>query len=154
LKEHGYQGIRSGDLVIHAMDGFAGAIGVSDSDGKSSPVYSAYTPEDPGEVYMPFYGLLCREMALTGFINSFAKGIRERSTEFRHKEFAPLEIIVPPFEEQQAIATYLDEKTSKIDQIVEAIAEQVRLLKELRKTLINDVVTGKIRVTEMEGGAA
>ena len=34
LKEIGYQGIRKGDLVIHAMDAFAGAIGVSDSDGK------------------------------------------------------------------------------------------------------------------------
>ena len=32
LQEIGYQGIRSGDLVIHAMDAFAGAIGVSDSD--------------------------------------------------------------------------------------------------------------------------
>ena len=30
LKEHGYQGIRKGDLVIHAMDAFAGAIGVSE----------------------------------------------------------------------------------------------------------------------------
>jgi len=30
LQEHGYQGIRKGDLVIHAMDAFAGAIGVSD----------------------------------------------------------------------------------------------------------------------------
>ena len=43
LKEHGYQGIRKGDLVIHAMDAFAGAIGVSDSDGKSTPVYSVCT---------------------------------------------------------------------------------------------------------------
>ena len=40
LKEHGYQGIRIGDLVIHNMDAFAGAIGVSDSNGKSTPVYS------------------------------------------------------------------------------------------------------------------
>ncbi|MGP5566711.1 hypothetical protein ACTXN8_04885, partial [Pseudomonas helleri] len=38
VKEIGYQGIRVGDLVIHAMDAFAGAIGVSDSDGKSTPV--------------------------------------------------------------------------------------------------------------------
>ena len=34
LQEIGYQGIRAGDLVIHAMDAFAGAIGVADSDGK------------------------------------------------------------------------------------------------------------------------
>ena len=31
LKEIGYQGVRRGDLVIHAMDAFAGAVGVSDS---------------------------------------------------------------------------------------------------------------------------
>src|ERR1700685_3166374 len=40
IKEIGYQGIRRGDLVIHAMDAFAGAVGVSDSDGKGTPVYS------------------------------------------------------------------------------------------------------------------
>ena len=40
IQEMGYQGIRGGDLVIHAMDAFAGAIGVADSDGKGTPVYS------------------------------------------------------------------------------------------------------------------
>jgi restriction endonuclease S subunit len=62
--------------------------------------------------------------------------------------FSQIAAPLPPLEEQQAIAHYLDEQTMKIDQIVEAIKEQLGLLKELRKTLINDVVTGKIRVTE------
>ena len=44
LKEIGYQGIRRGDLVIHGMDAFAGAIGVDDSDGKGTPVYSVCKP--------------------------------------------------------------------------------------------------------------
>ena len=35
ILEHGYQGIRKGDLVIHSMDAFAGAIGVSEDDGKT-----------------------------------------------------------------------------------------------------------------------
>jgi len=43
LSEFGYQGIRKGDLVIHVMDAFAGAIGVSDSDGKGTPVYNVCT---------------------------------------------------------------------------------------------------------------
>ena len=68
--------------------------------------------------------------------------------------FCQIEAPLPPIEEQQAIAEYLDKKTAKIDQIVEAIKEQVALLKELRKTLINDVVTGKIRVTESEAVSA
>jgi type I restriction enzyme S subunit len=46
LKEIGYQGIKKGDLVIHQMDAFAGATGVSDSDGKGTPVYSVCTPKD------------------------------------------------------------------------------------------------------------
>jgi len=38
LLEIGYQGVEAGDLVVHGMDGFAGAIGISDSRGKASPV--------------------------------------------------------------------------------------------------------------------
>tara|TARA_B110000908_G_scaffold39928_1_gene48444 strand:+ start:2853 stop:4175 length:1323 start_codon:yes stop_codon:yes gene_type:complete len=57
-----------------------------------------------------------------------------------------LELATPPLEEQTAIANYLDEKTSKIDAVVRNIESQTNTLKELRKTLINDVVTGKIKV--------
>jgi len=52
----------------------------------------------------------------------------------------------PP--EQKAIADYLDTKTAHIDRIVETINTQIEKLKELRKTLINDVVTGKIKVSQ------
>jgi type I restriction enzyme S subunit len=54
--------------------------------------------------------------------------------------------MIPPISEQKAIANYLDEKTAHIDLIVETINTQIEKLKELRKTLINDVVTGKIKV--------
>ncbi len=57
---------------------------------------------------------------------------------------------VPPFPEQQAIAAYLDEKTAHIDRIVATINIQIDKLKELRKTLINDIVTGKICVFKQE----
>ncbi len=50
--------------------------------------------------------------------------------------------------EQSDIVTYLDHKTQTIDKIVGNIQNQITTLKELRKTLINDVVTGKIKVVE------
>lgn len=53
---------------------------------------------------------------------------------------------VPPLSEQKAIADYLDTKTAQIDKIIQTINTQIEKLKELRKTLINDVVTGKIKV--------
>ncbi|MEA5580715.1 hypothetical protein VB620_05090 [Nodularia harveyana UHCC-0300] len=44
------------------------------------------------------------------------------------------------------IADYLNIKTTQIDKIIETINTQIEKLKELRKTLINDVFTGKIKV--------
>lgn len=58
---------------------------------------------------------------------------------------------IPPFLEQQEIADYLDEKTTQIDRITIAINTQITHLKDLRKALINDVVTGKIKVVSEEG---
>lgn len=57
-----------------------------------------------------------------------------------------LKIAIPPTSEQKAIANYLDTKTAQIDQIIQTINTQIEKLKEFRKTLINDVVTGKIKV--------
>jgi type I restriction enzyme S subunit len=59
-----------------------------------------------------------------------------------------IELPIPPLSEQKAIADYLDTKTAQIDQIIQTINAQIEKLKELRKTLINDVVTGKIKVIE------
>ncbi|SHI90400.1 type I restriction enzyme, S subunit [Hymenobacter daecheongensis DSM 21074] len=141
LKEHGYQGIRKGDLVIHAMDAFAGAIGVSDSDGKATPVYAACVPRISGSVNPYFFAYLLRNMAKTGFIESLAKGIRERSTDFRYSDFGELELTCPPLEEQTTIVDFLDRKTAQIDQ---AIAQKKRLIEQLqerRQILIQRGVT-------------
>lgn len=63
--------------------------------------------------------------------------------------FYNLKVVFPPtIKEQTEIATYLDHKTQTIDKIVGNIQNQITTLKELRKTLINDVVTGKIKVVE------
>ena len=141
LQEIGYQGIRKGDLIVHAMDAFAGAIGVSDSDGKSSPVYSVLTSKNVEETHTPYYGRLLRHMALSGFINSLAKGIRERSTEFRYSEVAELELPVPSIEEQRTIAAFLDYETARIDQLIAKQQRLIELLKEKRQAVISHAVT-------------
>ena len=149
LKEIGYQGLRKGDLVIHAMDGHAGAIGVSDSDGKSSPVYSVCRPISQENVY--YYAYLLRYMALSGFIESLARGIRERSTEFRFNEFKELGLLIPTVSEQKQIATFLDRKTEQIDELIRIKERRIELLQEQRTTLINQVVTkGLDRNVEMK----
>jgi type I restriction enzyme S subunit len=141
LKEHGYQGIRKGDLVIHNMDAFAGAIGISDSDGKSTPVYSACTPRIANKVNPYYYAYFLKDLAKSGFIESLAKGIRERSTDFRFNDFGLLLLSVPPLPEQTAIAAFLDRKTALIDQAIGIKQKQIELLKERRQILIQKAVT-------------
>lgn len=141
LKEIGYQGIRKGDLVIHAMDAFAGAIGVSDSDGKATPVYSACVPRQPDTVDPTFYAYYMRHLALSGFLVSLAKGIRERSTDFRFNDFAELEVPFPTLAEQRAIVAFLDEKCAKADGAVKIKEDQIALLRERRQIIIQDAVT-------------
>lgn len=58
-----------------------------------------------------------------------------------------LNILLPTKNEQIAIVEYLDLRLSQIDKIILNIQTQITTLKELRKTLINDVVTGKIKVS-------
>ncbi|MCW4908549.1 restriction endonuclease subunit S [Enterobacter hormaechei] len=141
VKEIGYQGVRRNDLVIHAMDGFAGAIGVSDSDGKCSPVCSVCIPWQDQPLNMRFYGYLVRQLAVTDFILSLAKGIRERSTEFRFNEFSGLMLPIPPVYEQDQIAKFLDHETAKIDNLIEKQQQLIELLKEKRQAVISHAVT-------------
>lgn len=139
LKEIGYQGVKKGDLVIHAMDGFAGAIGISEHDGKSTPVYSVCTAKPGTNAY--YYAKLLRYMAISGFVASLAKGVRERSSEFRWADAGPLYLPLPPLPEQAAIVAFLDHETAKIDALVEEQQRLIELLKEKRQAVISHAVT-------------
>ena len=141
VQEIGYQGVRAGDLVIHAMDAFAGAIGVSDSDGKSSPVYSVCVPKSQQTVLTEYYGKLLRNMALSGFVASLAKGIRERSTDFRWSDAGEIFLPVPSIHEQTQIAHFLDHETAKIDALIREQARLIKLLHEKRQAVISHAVT-------------
>lgn len=140
LQEIGYQGIRKGDLVIHAMDAFAGAIGVSEDDGKCTPVYSVCLPRS-SDVNPRYYSAVLRHMALSGFVNALARGIRERSTEFRWSDAGEVRLPVPPANEQTAIVAFFDRETGKIDALVEEQKRLIELLKEKRQAFISHAVT-------------
>ena len=139
LKEIGYQGVRRGDLVIHAMDAFAGAIGVSDSDGKGTPVYSVCSPRQSANAY--YYAFCVREMARSEWILALAKGIRERSTDFRFKDFASQWVPLPPLSEQAAIVRFLDHADRRIRRYLRAKQKLIALLEEQKQAIIHRAVT-------------
>lgn len=137
--ENGYQGIRKGDLVIHQMDAFAGAIGVSDSDGKGTPVYSVCQPK-PG-INARYYAHAVREMSNTQWILALAKGIRERSTDFRYDMFGSQKLPLPTEEEQAAIVRFLDSASLKVANFILAKRKQIARLNEQKQVIIQRAVT-------------
>jgi type I restriction enzyme S subunit len=138
-KEIGYQGIEPDDLVIHAMDAFAGAIGVSDSRGKSTPVYSVCRPRTGYS--SGYFALTMRHIALSGYISSLGKGVRERSTDFRWSDAGEVLVPVPPLAEQRQIADYLDAQTAKIDTLIGKQERLIETLAERRQAVISHAVT-------------
>lgn len=141
-REIGYQGINAGDLVIHGMDGFAGAIGISDSRGKGSPVLIVLDSEQ-NKRYLMYY---IRCMAMCKVFEALSTGIRVRSCDLSWQKLANLPFPIPPLDEQRRIADYLDARCSDIDAIIAKKRQQLDVLADYRKSLIYECVTGKREV--------
>lgn len=143
-KEIGYKGIEIGDLVIHGMDGFAGAIGVSDSRGKGSPVLIICNAKYGNhERYFMYY---LRVLAFLNVFLALAKGIRERSCDLRWHTISNLPFIIPSISIQQRIVDYLDARCAQIETTISKKQMLIDKLTEYKKSLIYEVVTGKKEV--------
>lgn len=136
-KEIGYQGVDVGDLVVHGMDGFAGAIGISDSRGKASPVLNVLDSTE-NKRYVMYY---LRSMAYGEVFSALATGIRVRSCDLRWNKLSELMYPVPPLDEQQNIVFFLDNKCSKIDTIVADIQKEIEILEQYKRSVITEAVT-------------
>ncbi len=121
------------------MDAFAGAIGVSDSDGKATPVYSVCTMSPVANAH--YYAAVIREMARTQWIAALATGIRERSTDFRFSTLADQLLPNPPPDDQAAIVRYLDHADELINRYISAKERLIALLEEQRQAVIQQAVT-------------
>ena len=141
-KEIGYQGIDVGDLVVHGMDGFAGAIGISDSRGKASPVLNVLNAKQNKRYIMYFL----RSMAYSDVFLALATGIRVRSCDLRWNKLAELFYPVPPIEEQDAIVQHIDDVLHKVNEVIAQKKDQLSVLEAYKKSLIFEYVTGKKEV--------
>lgn len=141
-KEIGYQGIDVGDLVVHGMDGFAGAIGISDSRGKASPVLNVLDTKQNKSYIMYFL----RSMAYSDVFLALATGIRVRSCDLRWNKLAELFYPIPPIEEQDAIVKHIDDVLRKVNEVIVQKKDQLSVLDAYKKSLIFEYVTGKKEV--------
>lgn len=141
--ENGYQGVDVGDLVIHGMDAFAGAIGCSDSRGKTTPVVHVCKTAGNNRFFM--YSL--RSMAYGNILMDLSNGVRIRSSDFRNfSKLGVFNIVVPPIQEQDEIVAYLDQQTQQYDKLIAQKEKLIYELESYKKSLIFEYVTGKKEV--------
>lgn len=111
-------------------------------------ITSAYVVLRPyNNINTDFFNYLFKAFDYRKFFHGMGKGIR---LTLSFNELRYFEIPIPPENEQKEIATYLDEKCAKIDAIVEKINNQIERLKELKRSLINEVITGKRAINTIQ----
>ncbi len=137
LKEIGYQGIEKGDLVVHGMDGFAGAIGVSDSRGKVTPVLNVMDSEQ-NKRYLMYY---LRVAAYKDVFMSLSTGIRVRSCDLRWNKLSIFPFLIPSRNEQDAIVSFIDQKTAEIDSLISEAKASIEEYKKWKASIIYEAVT-------------
>lgn len=147
--ELGYQGIEPGQLVLHSMDAFAGAIGISDSSGKCSPEYVICEPAIEG-VFPDYYAYLLRSLALRGLFVALCPSVRERAPRVRFNDFGSFVLPKPPMSEQREIVDYIRDACRNINTSLAIVRHEADLLLEYRTRLVADVVTGQLDVRHLD----
>jgi type I restriction enzyme S subunit len=138
-----YQIIENNDLIfcLFDMDVTPRTIGIATMNGMITGAYTVIKSKE--QVLNKYYYYLFLSADIYKKLSPYYTGLRNT---IKKEKFLSLGIPQPLYKEQIQIANYLDEKTQKIDNITQTISKKIELLKEFRKTLINDAVTGKIKV--------
>lgn len=133
-----------GDFVVNSRSDRKGSCGFSDYDGSVSLISIVLKPRN---IIGKYYHYLLRS---NDYIEEFyrnGRGIVADLWTTRYSEMKNIELPFPPLSEQEEIVAYLDEKTAKIDLLIDKELQQIDHIKDLKQTLIADVVTGKVDVT-------
>lgn len=133
-----------GDFVVNSRSDRKGSCGFSDYDGSVSLISIVLKPRN---IIGKYYHYLLRS---NDYIEEFyrnGRGIVADLWTTRYSEMKNIELPFPPLPEQEEIVAYLDEKTAKIDLLIDKELQQIDHIKDLKQTLIADVVTGKVDVT-------
>jgi len=140
----GYKKVAKNDLVSNIMLAWNGSLGFSEFNGITSPAYSIYRLKT-NDVNRYFHYLLRTELYKSEYKRN-SSGVIESRLRLYTDDFFRIISILPPVEEQTAIATFLDDKTDKIDRVIAQKQQMIGLLKERKQIIIQNAVTGQLKM--------
>lgn len=130
---------KSGDILFGKLRPYLAKGYIPTYDGICSTEFFVMKPGNMVSNRFLLYYILSQRVI--DFIKNKVAGVKMPRTNWN--EFGSLSVNTPPFAEQQSIAAYLDEKCAKIDAAIANIDKQTDALKRLKRSLINEVISGK-----------
>lgn len=124
------------DLVVNPMWLIGGGIGVSTLDGAVSPDYRVFRLRNVMNPRFAHYLLRSRP-----YVDQYVLYTRAQTTFDRRVQQGDLDnlpLLIPPLDEQRAIADYLDRETARIDTLIAEQQRLVILLQERRRAVISN----------------
>ena len=144
-----YKKVKIDDIVVNKMLAWMGASGRSNYDGVVSAAYSVYRLKNKNaEIRLFHYMFRDKRFAGECFKNGW--GIMLMRWTVTPERFRSIYIPVPKLNQQQKIANFLDIKTAQFDSIIAKKELLIQKLEEAKKSLISEVVTGKVKIIDGE----
>ena len=139
-----YQLLNVGEFAMNHMDLLTGWVDISKYDGVTSPDYRVFKLIDEKNNSKNYYLYFMQICYSNKIFYSLGQGVSSLGRwRLQSDKFMNFIIPVPPLEEQNQIAEYLDKKTSEIDTLINKKEALIKELEEYKKSLIYECVTGK-----------
>lgn len=140
-----YKKVMPGDLAYNMMRAWQGAIGCARVNGMVSPAYVVAKPivNDIDSRYIEY---LLRTPTAIEEMHRYSYGIMDFRLRLYWPNFKNIKVCLPPYEEQKSIASYIDNKCTEIDSIIDQKKKQIKILEDYKKSIIYEYVTGKKEV--------
>lgn len=142
-----YQLLYPGEFAMNHMDLLTGWVDLSDKFGVTSPDYRVFRLRDTVHNSCRYYKYVMQVCYMCRIFYSLGSGVANLGRwRLQTPAFNNFKVPVPSYEEQEAIANYLDNKIAKIDSIIQNKQELFANLDTYKKSLIYECVTGKKEV--------
>lgn len=143
----GYQFVYPTDYVMNHMDLLTGWVDCSTMFGVTSPDYRVFRLQDKKNNNLNYFKYLMQCCYMNRIFYSLGQGVSNLGRwRLQTSTFMNFKIPVPPLDEQNQIAEYLERKCEEIDAVISEKQEQLEVLEQYKKSLIYEYVTGKKEV--------
>lgn len=141
----GYKKCKVGDICSNIMWMWHGAVGVTQYNGVISPSYGVYR-QKANNYDSEYLDMMLRLPRLVKLYASLSTGLTESRLRLYPDDFMNISFFIPPIDEQKQIVDSLKSICQPIANAINNATKQIALLQERKQIIINDVVTGKVKV--------